>query len=506
MLVLKRVHASTAVAPEPTSKSVKRWQTAGSLVTAATMMSKGNQTNVSQANTVTTAKDSLRLTCWQFEKWGRSEAAKAQAVEFLKTALLLGVYLVMGVAAYTSMESDWTAIDAAYFSTMTMSTVGYGDISPTSTGSRVFTILMIFFGVIFVFSAVANAIGSLTGPMTAYGRKLLERAFPQQGVDIDGDGGIDFYKPRPPPIYYAKNLMPSLLLTMLLQCLSAYIYTRIDDTMSYGDAIYLCMVTATTVGYGDVPNNTQAGRAWACIHMLLSVCLLGELISTSDSLAVQRAATLKRIDQLTRPLDAPLLEKLLNHAKMMRPMVIRDGKGLTELEFVLAMCVELEVVQWAQVRPFIERFRSLDVNGDARLGVEDLKLIEGKSLAEIKAMVAAIPQVPMSVNARMGLTFRRDGSRDSGAEQSNAACTAPADIASLATLAARNKTAAPTVADHAGAGGAVPTTIEVFPPPASAEPGEPQAITAAQLERMSVPELKALVLQAEKILKASGEV
>ena len=69
---------------------------------------------------------------------------------------------------------------------------------------------------------------------------------------------------------------------------------------------------------------------------------------------------------------------------------------------------QLGVVEWDQVQPFIKQFRSLDVNGDARLGPEDLKLIKGKTREEINAMVAAVPEVPMSVEARMGVTFRRN--------------------------------------------------------------------------------------------------
>ena len=33
----------------------------------------------------------------------------------------------------------------------------------------------------------------------------------------------------------------------------------------------------------------------------------------------------------------------------MRPDLERDGLGLTELEFVLAMLIELEIVEWGKV-------------------------------------------------------------------------------------------------------------------------------------------------------------
>ena len=36
-------------------------------------------------------------------------------------------------------------------------------------------------------------------------------------------------------------------------------------------------------------------------------------------------------------------------AAQMRPDLERDGQGLTELEFVLAMLIELEIVEWGKV-------------------------------------------------------------------------------------------------------------------------------------------------------------
>ena len=56
----------------------------------------------------------------------------------------------------------------------------------------------------------------------------------------------------------------------------------------YGTAVYHCFVTATTVGYGDVPIATDSGRVFACAHIILSVALLGEMISTVGSIGMLR--------------------------------------------------------------------------------------------------------------------------------------------------------------------------------------------------------------------------
>ena len=45
-----------------------------------------------------------------------------------------------------------------------------------------------------------------------------------------------------------------------------------------------------------------------------------------------------------------MLETLVERVKSMRPEVERDGKGLTEPEFVMAMVIELDMLQWDQAR------------------------------------------------------------------------------------------------------------------------------------------------------------
>jgi hypothetical protein len=48
--------------------------------------------------------------------------------------------LVSGTVFYV-LNEDWTIIDALYFCVMTMSTVGYGDLSPSNDISKIFTIV-----------------------------------------------------------------------------------------------------------------------------------------------------------------------------------------------------------------------------------------------------------------------------------------------------------------------------------------------------------------------------
>ena len=65
--------------------------------------------------------------------------------------------LLVGTAFYHNVEG-WSWIDSLYFSVITLATVGYGDLVPTTTTSKIFTIAYIFIG----FSVFVSFAGMLT--------------------------------------------------------------------------------------------------------------------------------------------------------------------------------------------------------------------------------------------------------------------------------------------------------------------------------------------------------
>ena len=66
--------------------------------------------------------------------------------EYLK---LLGISLTVigtGTITYRFVEG-WSWIDCVYFSVVTLTTVGYGDFAPVTTGGKLFTIFYILVGI-----------------------------------------------------------------------------------------------------------------------------------------------------------------------------------------------------------------------------------------------------------------------------------------------------------------------------------------------------------------------
>ena len=59
-------------------------------------------------------------------------------------AVLVGL-LLSGTMFYVAVEG-WTVIDALYFSVMTLATVGYGDLAPSTDLSKIFTVMYVIVG------------------------------------------------------------------------------------------------------------------------------------------------------------------------------------------------------------------------------------------------------------------------------------------------------------------------------------------------------------------------
>lgn len=78
---------------------------------------------------------------------------------FIATMAMLLILLGLGTVFYSSSEG-WSYVDSFYFSAVTLATVGYGDLYPTTPISKLFTVAYIFVGVglgLYIFSTLARS-------------------------------------------------------------------------------------------------------------------------------------------------------------------------------------------------------------------------------------------------------------------------------------------------------------------------------------------------------------
>ena len=85
---------------------------------------------------------------------------------------------------------------------------------------------------------------------------------------------------------------------MVLQLASAGVFVLCQPELSYFEAFYHCMITATTVGYGDFYPATTAGRAFTTIYSIIGITVV--LAKLNDLMGALRGDWREKIAELLR--------------------------------------------------------------------------------------------------------------------------------------------------------------------------------------------------------------
>jgi voltage-gated potassium channel len=81
-------------------------------------------------------------------------------------------------------------------------------------------------------------------------------------------------------LIWLANSPPTLILSYsLLIGMCSVIYHFVEEDVSYGDALWWAVVTASTVGYGDISPKTGVGRVMAGLLISLMVLIVVPLIT-----------------------------------------------------------------------------------------------------------------------------------------------------------------------------------------------------------------------------------
>ena len=91
-------------------------------------------------------------------------------------ALAVVVVMVTGVVFY-GLTEDWSLADSLYFTVVALTTIGFGDLAPTTTFSRLFTVLYAIVGV--------GLIGTLLHLVVTNAQQAIKR--PGSGSSTSGN-------------------------------------------------------------------------------------------------------------------------------------------------------------------------------------------------------------------------------------------------------------------------------------------------------------------------------
>lgn len=162
-----------------------------------------------------------------------------------------------------SADETHPVVDALYFCIVTMCTIGYGDITPASTATKLFSITFVLVGFGFIDILLTGMVSYVLDLQENY---LLRTVKSRGEKDTPRSYIVDVKKGR-----MRIRMKVALALGVVVICIGIGVCVmHFVERLGWLDSFYLSVMSVTTVGYGDRAFSSLQGRIFASIWLLVS--------------------------------------------------------------------------------------------------------------------------------------------------------------------------------------------------------------------------------------------
>ena len=292
------------------------------------------------------------------------------------------LYVIAAMIGLQEFDSSnghtYSLVDSIYFIAITVTTVGYGDITPVTVKGKWFVIVVIITGIALATVLIQRITATLIGAKEAAELKA------QQEVEESLERDLEVMRKRlgnlmsaedaarftekamhdreekaKPNIMFSFVFHPLTIITTVI-LVGAAIFIALEPGLSYLDGVYWAVVTSTTVGYGDVLPTNDGAKIFASLYAFFVVGIMGWAVSQIASNSIS---------------DSAKNQAELRSFTLTPKWLAEQGgdKGYVDkFDFLRAMIVARGLMQASEVDKIAARFKQLDVTGDGTLDVDDL--------------------------------------------------------------------------------------------------------------------------------------
>lgn len=195
---------------------------------------------------------------------------------------LIGIALFFGftLPVFMSLEG-WALDEALYFGVVTITTVGYGDFTPTTNSTRLITGFYVLLGAVLIWTTISYSIASIS-------RQLRMSAKKHTGSQVERgifDRSVYWRRFLEGLAYFGLFVLMGTVFSTFtiaktrrqaLELQGAAEHTIGND---WATGLYFTLITLTTVGYGEITPKSLPERAFMMIMMLLGIPLFASLLT-----------------------------------------------------------------------------------------------------------------------------------------------------------------------------------------------------------------------------------
>ncbi|KAL3508378.1 hypothetical protein ACH5RR_027779 [Cinchona calisaya] len=284
-----------------------------------------------------------------------------------RISIYLVLYLAIGSICFYLVrhqikgEKTNGVLDSTYFCIVTMTTVGYGDLVPSSAATKLLACAFVFSGMALVGLTLSKGADYLVEKQ----EELLVRALNLRKKA----GPTDILKEIETHKVMYKCLTVFIFLLVLIAAGTIFLATV--EKLDIVDAFYCVCSTITTLGYGDKSFSTTAGRIFAIFWILISTLCLAQFF-----LYVAELNTEKRQKELVNW----VLTRRMTNVDLEAADLDDDGI-VSAAEFIIYKLKEMGKISQEDISLLLEEFEFLDVDQSGTLSPSDLLLAQSSSTA-----------------------------------------------------------------------------------------------------------------------------
>eukprot|EP00547_Thalassionema_nitzschioides_P001255 CAMPEP_0194216036 /NCGR_PEP_ID=MMETSP0156-20130528/18224_1 /TAXON_ID=33649 /ORGANISM="Thalassionema nitzschioides, Strain L26-B" /LENGTH=354 /DNA_ID=CAMNT_0038944705 /DNA_START=14 /DNA_END=1075 /DNA_ORIENTATION=- len=289
----------------------------------------------------------------------------------LKACVFFVVYMVVGAFIYSAWFEETTFIDALYFTSITASTVGYGDVLPATDGQKVFTTFYLLLGVIVILGVFVTILVDDLFDSVHIARQKARDDGDAHVLDKVQGGTNQLPELEARILAYwriFKSKIPYLVACFVPPIIFAIVENNAHEDnpavpqWNWVDVIYYTVTTATTIGYGDVVPRTEAIRLVCVFYVPFCVVTLTMVMSAVSNVYMTRK---------TNEAEKRFLQRKMKQSDLNAMDMDMDGV-VSRAEFLLFMIMHMGKVEEEFIDKLKTVFDQLDKDKTGTLTVADL--------------------------------------------------------------------------------------------------------------------------------------
>ncbi|XP_017011109.1 TWiK family of potassium channels protein 7 [Drosophila takahashii] len=180
----------------------------------------------------------------------------------------------------------WSILQAVFFSSTVLTTIGYGNIVPVTTGGRVFCICFALIGIPFTLTVIAD-----WGRLFATAVSVFGKHMPTKPKFTNFIGKTWFYA-----------ILAVGFLGVYLAA-GAGLLLLWEDDWTFFDGFYFCFITMTTIGFGDLVPKKPNYMLLCTLYILIGLALTSTII---ELVRRQYATSWAKLQELSGPMAETL--------------------------------------------------------------------------------------------------------------------------------------------------------------------------------------------------------